>query len=412
MTGEAPLTLDAGFTADPFPALAELLAGGPVRHVVLPDGSEHWAVSRYADAVRVLTDPRMGSEARRALTPAGAAPGRSHPGDHMMNGTLMDRDPPSHTRLRRLVGRMLAARVERMGPRIQEITDELLDALEGQQHADLVEALAFPLPIRVIGELLGVPHRDLPGLRRIGGDLLGFVTDQRSARDARATLSRTREYLALLIAAKRSRPGHDLLSELVAAQAADGRRISDDELLAMALLLLVGGHETTVQLIGTGVLTLLTHPRQLAALRRDPAALLPGTIDELLRFDGPTSPGLFRYTLDDVEVGGVTIPRGSRVLIVLGAANRDPRRFPHPDLFDIGRQDNPHVAFGHGAHFCLGARLARLEGRVAIGSLLKRFPDLRLAVEPDELTWRFASVRGPDTLPVELGAPRPADPGD
>jgi cytochrome P450 len=311
---------------------------------------------------------------------------------------MLNSDPPDHTRLRRLVATAFTMRrVELMRPRIVEITDELLAGLAGREQVDLVDDFAFPLPVTVICELLGVPYADREDFRTWSTVLL-------SAGEIDAVVAAGKNmaaYLHELIAAKRADPVDDMLSALIQARD-DGDRLDEAELVSMAFLLLVAGHETTVNLIANGTLALLQHPDQRAALRADPA-LLPGAIEEFLRYDGPISHATIRYTTEPVEIGGVTIPGGEFVVIALGSANRDDDRFADADRLDVTRPAGGHLAFGHGIHFCVGAPLARLEGQIAIGRLFDRFPDLALAVDANELRWRHSTLlRGLESLPVRL----------
>jgi cytochrome P450 len=290
-------------------------------------------------------------------------------------------------------------RVELMRPRIAEITGELLDGLAGRDEVNLVDDFAFPLPVTVICELLGVPHADRDDFRRWSNVLLsaGDFTEVHAAGEAMAT------YLYQLTTSKIEHPADDMLTALVQARDDEGDGgLGEFELVSMAFLLLVAGHETTVNLIANGVLSLLRNPDQLAALRADPA-LLPGAVEEFLRYESPVNQATLRYTTVPLTLGGVQIPADEFVLVSLGSANRDGDRFADPDQVDITREPGGHLAFGHGIHFCLGAPLARMEGQIAIGGLLDRFPALTLAVDPAELRWRNSTLlRGLEALPVRL----------
>jgi len=301
-------------------------------------------------------------------------------------------------RLRRLVNKAFTARrVDGLRPRITAITGALLDGLADRGEVDLLASFAFPLPITVICELVGVPQLDRAIFR-------GWVNDQISHPDVesrRAATAAISGYIAELIADKRRDPGEDLISGLIRTADEDGDRLSFDELRGTAWLLLVAGHETTVNLISNGVHALLTHPNQLAALRAD-MSLLGNAVEEILRYDGPLEIPTFRFTTEPTDIGGVVVPGGGQVVVIsLADAGRDPAKFPEPDRFDIRRSAHGHLGFGHGIHFCLGAGLARMEARVAIGSLLRRCPDLALDVHPAAIDWRRAMpVRGPRSLPV------------
>jgi cytochrome P450 len=290
-------------------------------------------------------------------------------------------DPPEHTRLRSLVsGAFTMRRVEALRPRVQQITDELLDAMLPKGRADLVDSIAYPLPKTVICELLGIPDIDRVAFRALSSEIVAP-----SGGDSElAAMQQLAAYLDELIEDKRcTAPADDLLSALIRTRAEDGDRLSGDELRAMAFILLVAGHETTVNLITTGVHTLLTHPDQLAALRAD-MTLLDGAVEEMLRFEGPVETATYRYAAEPMEIGGKSIAEGDPVMIGLDAANRDAAYCPDPHRFDIHRAPQGHLAFGHGIHYCLGAPLARLEARVALRSLLERCPDLALDGPPGD----------------------------
>ncbi|MQA84912.1 MAG: cytochrome P450 [Streptosporangiales bacterium] len=386
-----PWPSDPAFHRDPYPAYAQLRRSRSVGPVTLPSGLRAWAVTGFEEAWELLADPRLAKDIRRfahlrdvALPPE-------------LNLHMLNLDPPDHTRLRRLVTKAFTARrVEALRPRIEQIAAELLDAMAQQRSADLIEAFAFPLPITVICELLGIPSGDRGDFRRWSNAVVSGRATRDELPEAVAGLI---AYAKKLIAAKRAEPSDDLLSALTAARDEDDR-LSEAELISMIFLLLIAGHETTVNLIGTGTFHLLTHPDQIALLRDDPS-LLPSAIEELLRYDGPVEVATTRITAEPVEIAGVTIPAGEPVLVALAAVDRDPDRFPGPDRLDLTRGDAQHVAFGHGIHYCLGAPLARMEGQIAIGALLSRFPSLALAVRPGDLVWRPGLLlRGLAALPV------------
>jgi cytochrome P450 len=389
---------DPAFMADPFPLYRQLREDGPVRRAVIAGGVEAWLVTRYEDGLAALSDSRLSSDVRDASDPRLLERLPATERESMLR-TMLRSDPPDHTRLRRLVSKAFTARrVAELRPRVQEITDRLLDAIVPAGKADLVEDFALPLPVTVIGELLGVPVADRHDFQRWTDDMIlqgGEPPDP--ARIDRAW-RQMRSYLTRLLEEKRARPGDDLLSALIATRDEE-HRLDEDELIAMAFLLLVAGYITTVNLIGSGIAALLAHPDQLRMLRDDPE-LLSGAIEEFLRYDGPVNPGIARFAREDVTIAGVTIPRGATVLVASAIADRDPAQFPDPDRLDITRQDNAHLAFGHGIHYCLGAPLARIEGQIAIGTALRRLPHLSLAVPPSELRWRSGGLRGPEQLPV------------
>jgi cytochrome P450 len=387
---------DPSFVADPFPFYKALQEQGPVHPVAMPNGLQAWLVTNYDDVLAAFSDPRLSSSLSDARDPGLL---EQLPQRGAMQRSMLRANPPDHTRLRRLVSKVFTARrVAELRPRIQDITDRLLDAVIPAGRADLIEDFALPLPVTVISELLGVPADDRDGFREWTNTMLAQRTGPPDPARMNQAWDQMRSYLEELLAAKRAQPGDDLLSALTAARDEE-HSLDEEELVAMAFLLLVAGYITTVNLIGSGVADLLAHPDQLKLLRDDPD-LLPGAIEEFLRYDGPVNPGIARFTTEDVEIGGVTIPRGATVLVATAIADRDPAQFPSPHRLDVTRADNAHLAFGHGIHFCLGAPLARLEGQIAIGTVLRRLSDLALAVPFGELQWQVASLRGPKHLPV------------
>ncbi|MFE5207093.1 cytochrome P450 [Streptomyces sp. NPDC056600] len=379
------------FRADPHPVYAELRRKGPVHRVLLPapDEYETWLVVGHEEARAALADPRLSKDPEKL----GSSRFDGDPvGKHMLAS-----DPPQHTRLRTLVSKAFTPRrVEALRPRVQEITDELLDRMLPAGRADLVESLAYPLPMAVICELLGVPEGDRAAFRTMSNDAVAPATEA----DRQKAAESFGAYLTRLIEDKRTAgPGDDLLSELIDVAGDDGDRLCDRELIGMAFVLLLAGHETTVNLITGGVHALLTHPDQLELLRAD-MGLLEGAVEETLRYDGPVETATFRFAAEPLELAGVPVARGDQVMIGLAAANRDPGRHLDPNRFDIRRVSTGHLAFGHGIHFCLGAPLARLEARIAIGSLLRRAPGLALDGPPGE--WLPGMlVRGLRALPLK-----------
>ncbi|MGA4838789.1 cytochrome P450 family protein [Streptomyces sp. G45] len=366
------------FTADPHPVYAELRARGPIHRVRFPPPDhedDHYLVVDHELARATLADPR--------LTKSSDGFDRELPDEKLIGPHLLSVDPPRHTRLRGLIAREFTARrVQAMAPRVQEITDGLLDAmLAAGDRADLVEALAFPLPMTVICELLGVPDLDRDEFRRMSNEAITPTTEAWEE----TVYAELAAYLDILIAAKRATPGDDLLSALVRTRAEDGDRLSHEELRGMAYLLLIAGHETTVHLITNTVHALLSRPAQLAALRAD-MSLLDGAVEEGLRHESPVENSTYRFTTEPTEMGGLLVPAGSAVVVGLAAANHDPGKYGTPHDFDLRRAPQGHVAFGHGIHFCLGAPLARLEGRIALRTLLERCPDLTLDGTPTD--WR------------------------
>ncbi|MFE6846661.1 cytochrome P450 [Streptomyces sp. NPDC057686] len=398
---EQPVLLpyaDPAFVADPFPLYRQLREDGPVRRTVIAGGLEAWLVTRYEDGLAALSDSRLSSDVRDASDARLLLQLPATERESMLSNMLRS-DPPDHTRLRRLVSKAFTAhRVAGMRPRIQAITDRLLDAVVPAGRAELVADFALPLPVAVISELLGVPVDERHEFQHWTDRLIRRGPELPDPAVVNEAWQHMRAYVTELIRDKRAHPGDDLLSALVTARDEE-QQLTEDELVAMVFLLLAAGYITTVNLIAGGIALLLAHPGQLDLLRSDPD-LLPGAIEEFLRYDGPVSPGIARFAREDVEIAGVTVPRGATVLIGSAVADRDPARFPDPDRLDITRQDNAHLAFGHGIHYCLGAPLARLEGQIAIGTALRRLPGLALAVPPDEIPWRPGGLRGPQSLPV------------
>ncbi|WP_078621838.1 cytochrome P450 family protein [Streptomyces sp. NRRL S-244] len=381
------------FTRNPHPVYAALRARGPVHRVRVPEGAEAWLVVGYEACRAALTEPSL-SKSWRDASPA-LPLARLSAGENLLSS-----NPPDHTRLRKLVVKEFTPRrVEALAPRVRALTGELLDAMLARPAgaADLVEALAFPLAMGIICELLGVPSLDRAAFRDWAEQALS--SPDHATRTA-ATAAMTR-YLVAMVDEMRERPREDLMSALIRATDEDGGRLSPDELIGMAWLLLVTGFETTVQLISAGVLALLRHPDQLAALRADPS-LVDNAVEEMLRYEGPVETTTYRFTTGPVEIAGTPIPGGGElVLVALADADRDPARFPDPDRFDIRRPAGGHIAFGHGIHYCLGAPLARLQARTAVTALLARCPGLSLDAGPRDLTWRTGLlIRGPRQLPV------------
>jgi cytochrome P450 len=392
---------------DPFGHFAQARTSCPVQRVRLADGHPAWVVLGYDAARQALNDPRISKDMLAALQNNGDVVAEGLPGPefsrHMLNV-----DPPDHTRLRRLVSRaFVPPRIAALEPAIRAIAAGLLDELDTAgtgATVDLVEGYAYPLPFAVIGELLGIPAADRPRLHTWFQVLLsGWAGDPPP--EAVEASDGIVAYLRELVGAKQQSPASDLVSVLVAAE---DDALTTQELLSTLFQLVVAGQDTTASLIGNGVVALLDHPGQLQALLADPAQL-PAAIDELIRFNTPVPHATFRVTGEPVTVDGVQIPPHEQVLVCLGSANRDPARFPAPDVLDIARAGGPNLGFGPGLHYCLGAPLARLEARVAFEALLGRHPGLRLAVNRDALAWAHGDglvLRGLTSLPVILGPRR------
>jgi cytochrome P450 len=389
------------FKANPYDYYAKLRAEAPIFRTTLPTGEPGWLITRYDDAVAVLKDERFVKDKRNALTPVQLA---RQPWFRTifpsLRRHLQSSDPPHHTRLRALVSQAFTARlVEQMRDRIQALADELLDPVQAQGRLDLIRDFALPLPSIVIAEILGVPPADRHAFNRWSNALLAAAHSTWTLLYSVPNGLMFLRYLRRLIPKRRADPRNDLVSALIQAEEA-GDRLSQDELVAMIMLLLVAGHETTVNLIGNGMLALMQHPDQMEKLRANPGLIKPA-VEQLLRFTSPVYMTPERFAREDVSMGGVTIPRGEMVFVVLTSANRDERQFPNPDKLDITREPNRHLAFGLGPHFCLGAPLARLEGQLAITTLLRRLPNLRLTVPPGELRWRRGLLlRGLAALPM------------
>ncbi|MFI1246789.1 cytochrome P450 [Streptomyces anulatus] len=395
-SAEALITQD--FVRDPHATYDWMREEGPVR-LRQQSGSVLWMLTRYEDARAALAEPKLHKDPRRFPNPAGGTGmGPEEPGMELLSRHMLNSDPPDHTRLRKLTTKAFTARpTEAFRPRITEVAAGLLDGFEPGGRMDVVNDYAMPLSTRVICELIGIPAADGEVFRDWYTTMTG-VHPPEQVTEARQSLIR---YLGDLIADKRARPADDLISNLLQARDADDL-LSETEVMSMVFLLLGAGHETAISFIGTAMLSLLSEPDQLALLQKD-TTLLPGAIEELLRFESPINVATFRYAAEAVEIGGVTIPAGDSVFVSIGALNRDPSKFSEPDRLEITRPATGHLAFGHGLHHCLGAPLARVEGAVAIGQLITRFPDIRPAVGREDLQWRFSlMLRCLESLPVIL----------
>ncbi|HEY5611353.1 MAG TPA: cytochrome P450 [Thermoanaerobaculia bacterium] len=395
MTYQPPRLDSRRFKANPYPAYARMRAEAPVFRTKLSFWLPSiWIVTRYEDVVRVLKDERFSKDYVQKFPwlPSAIRP---------MYRNLLTLDPPDHTRLRSLVQHAFTPRfIERLRGRVQELSDELLDPVS-KERFDLVDAFAIPLPLTIIADMLGVPKSDRarfePWTKRVAvaaasGDLRDFL------RSLPAVWS-LMKYLRELVSLRRKEPQNDLISALIRAEEA-GDKLTEPEIVSMVLLLLVAGYETTVHLIASGTLALLEHPKERLRLQQNPE-LAASAVDEILRYTSPVEFATPRYTLDEVTLGSVTIPRGELVGASLGSANHDESQFSDPEVFDIARDPNRHLGFGTGSHFCLGAPLARLEGEIAITTLFRRFPDLRLAQPAESVRWRRSvAFRGLEELRV------------
>lgn len=388
------------FRANPYPIYHMLRMAMPVFQT--PIGV--WLISRYADGDVILKDKRYVTIDLKRIGEAGQLPSTEmlEAARATMGMTMLFMDPPKHGRIRGLVNKAFSPRmIESLRPRIQQIADELISRFDTNSKVDLISQFAYPLPVIVIAEMLGIPSEDRDLFRRWTGDLaplIDFVQDMAIVERAMKAMEQTREYFVKLVDERRKSPREDLVSALIAAEE-KGDRLTLDEMLANIVLLLGAGHETTANLIGNGMLALMRNRGEFEKLRKDPS-LIKSAVEECLRYDSPVQ-ATARRTLEEVQVGGVTIPKDTHTIVLIGACNRDPAQFPEPDRFDIGRKDNEHLAFGGGIHYCLGANLARVEGEIAIGSLMAKFPSMNLTSDTVDYRDMF-NLRGLKALPILL----------
>lgn len=397
-----PNIVSAEFKADPFPFLAGLRAAQPVYRTTLPDGTPVWLLTRYGDVQALLRDERFTKNRRTALTPQQTrklpwTPPMFRP----LERNMLDVDPPDHTRLRSLVYKAFTPHlVEQMRSRVQALANELLDRVASRGEMELIRDYALPLPMTIITEILGVPTKDRDRFRKWSNAVVSLSSPNPTIRVLPSVWGFLR-YLRKFFKVRRREPRDDLVSALIRAEEA-GDRLSEDELLAMVFLLLIAGHETTVNLISNGMLALLQHSNQMERLRNEPF-LIKSAVEELLRYTAPVFMTSERYALDNATVHDVNIPRGEMTLGVIGSANRDETVFDNPNDLNITREPNKHLSFGQGIHFCLGAPLARMEAQIAINTLLQRKPNLQLKVNADVLHWRQSIfLRGLEALPVRF----------
>ncbi|GAA5615655.1 cytochrome P450 [Streptomyces platensis] len=392
------------YKRDPYPLYAELRERGPVHRVRFPSGVCAWLVTGYEAAHRALTDPRLGKHHSRGNAAWRArASIMPEPQHSQLQVHLLHQDPPRHTALRRLITDAFAPqRVEALRPRFQAMADALLDGLPDSGGADLVEVFAARFPFQVLAEVIGLPAEFADHFDRDWGKVVQPVGPEDPGRPAyEARLRGLQQYIADLVRHKRAEGGEDLLSRLVAAR--DAGQLGREELDSMVFQLLVAGQEPVTNQITTALVTLLRHPTQLKALASRPERL-PHAVEELLRHDSAFELTTWRFFAEDTELYGTRIPAGDSVIVSLSAANRDDRQFPEADALHFDRTPNPHLAFGHGIHFCPGAALARIELQIALGTLLRRLPELRLAVPEEKLAWTPAVLaRGVGRLPVTYG---------
>ncbi|MEK3776148.1 cytochrome P450 [Paenibacillus sp. FSL K6-4396] len=380
------------FTHNPYPVYEKLRKDEPVFRVMFPQGEFGWMITRYEDAVQILKDPRFSKDMVRRY----GADNQS-----IFSNNMLFSDPPDHKRLRGLVQKAFTPKlIANMRSHIQHIADDLLDNLPSQEKMNLIDDFAFPLPIIVISEILGVPAQDRDQFRIWSNT----VIDASTAESAELFEQHSKEftdYLTAWFAKVRQDPGTDLISQLVIAEES-GQQLTEQELLGVVSLLIIAGHETTVNLIGNGILALLEHPEQRELLIKQPE-LIHNAIEEMLRYNGPVEFSTSRWALEDIEFRGQHIAQGELVIVALDSANRDEQQFKDADIFDITREKSSHLAFGKGIHLCLGAPLARLEGEIAVSTLLNRFPNIQLQADVNELEWRPGMiVRGVKEIPVQL----------
>ncbi len=389
---------------NPATLYTQLRQQGPLCYVSDFGGTGAWVVTTYEDAIVVLKDPRFIRDSHKVAPPEDEQHSSGNIASLLKLVTwrrdMATVDPTDHTRLRHLASKAFTPHmIERLRPRIQQITDELLDAVQQQGQMDLINDFAFPLPITVIGELLGIPVEDRKQFRTWTDAMLAMNGESQQVAANVSAIQSFVSYIKTLLSEKRAHPGSDLTSGLVQAEE-NGDALDEGELISTIFLLIVAGHVTTVNLIGIGMLALLEHPEQMHLLQQD-LSLIPSAIEELLRYTAPVSLAAPRWAREDVVMRDKLIRKGEMVFVSLVAANTDPQHFHDPELLDITRHENQHLAFGKGIHYCLGAPLARLEGQIAFSTLLQRLPHLRLAVDPEQLTWaRTPVLRSLTSLPV------------
>jgi cytochrome P450 len=386
------------FRANPYPFYDRLRRENPVLQVGLPDGQTAWLITRYDDVINAFKDKRISKDKLNSGQKQPWVPAFFKPLDRNM----LDVDDPDHARLRGLVHKAFTPRlIEALREIIEKLTEELILAAKARGRMDLIADLALPLPVAVISQMLGVPANERHRFHGWSNTVVASQSSKFGALKAIPSVISFLRYIRKLIRLRRDHPQDDLSSALIQAEEA-GDRLSENEMVAMIFLLLIAGHETTVNLIGNGMLALLTHANQMEQLRGD-LSLMPSAIEELLRFDGPLEMATERFTLEPVEFSGVTIPAGAMVYVVIASANRDEQQFEHADELNITRANNRHLSFGQGTHYCLGAPLARLEAKIAITALLRHMPQLRLACPPAQIRWKPGLIlRGVQALPLEF----------
>lgn len=380
------------FTQNPYPVYEKLRQSEPILNLKFPDGRYGWLITRYEDAVAALKDSRFIKDIAKAY-------GEEHVSVFSTN--MLFADPPDHKRLRGLVQKgFTPQRIADMRSHIQDIADNLLHEASSKDTMNLIDEYAFKLPIIVISEILGVPTEDQDKFRVWSNSIIG-ASNRETGEEVITHMHEFIAYLKDWFAKVRENPGDDMISQLVIAEN-EGDRLSEQELYGVVTLMIIAGHETTVNLIGNGVLALLEYPEQRKLLQAQPE-LIHGAIEEMLRYNGPVEFSTSRWAAEDLDFHGVQMKKGDLVVISLNSANRDDGSFDNPELFDITREKSQHLAFGKGIHLCLGAPLARLEGEIAINTLLRRYPNFELQAGVDELEWRPGMiVRGVKEIPLAL----------
>ncbi len=389
--------LNEEFIQNPFPIYKDICENEPVHRFLLPNGSFAWIITTYKEATEVLSDSRFVTnypeqyETTQVILP---------PHKEIISRNLLSVNPSDHRRLRRLIQKAFTPRmVNELRGRIEEVSNELLDKVQDKGEMDLIEDFAFPLPIIVICEMLGVPIEDQEKFRKWSNVIMEGFNNPQLSQQSEVVMMEFVDYLKELISQRRNHLQKDLISDLLKVEE-EGDVLSEHELYALVFVLIIAGHETTVNLIGNGLIALLENPDQKEKLESQPE-LIHSAIEEILRYNGPAEVSNIRFAIEDVAVGGVYIKKGEMVFIALSSANRDPKQFMEPDSFNITREANNHIAFGKGIHFCLGAPLARLEGEIAINTLLRRMPNLQLNTDLCSPEWRPGMIiRGLKKIPV------------
>uniref|UniRef100_A0AAU2V622 Cytochrome P450 n=1 Tax=Streptomyces sp. NBC_00003 TaxID=2903608 RepID=A0AAU2V622_9ACTN len=389
----ARMPFDDTYHADPYATYALMHGEGKVHRIETPVGAPSWYVTGYEEVRQGLGDKRLVRNIKHAS--AAYRDNLAVPSAFLSN-TLASEDPPNHTRLRKFMNRAFAIRrIRALRPRIEEITEQLIDAMGESGETDLVSALAAPLPITVIGDMLGVPEEDRGNFAYWSDTILSL--DRAASKEAGDSML---AFLQGLIAKRRTEPGDDVVSEWITTRDDDGNELTEEELVGLGFMMLLGGYDTTVGMIGGAVMALLDNPERLAQLRDDPAKL-PDAVEEFLRYYGTAHTSARRFAAEDFELGGTTIHAGDQVMLCMAAADRDPERFEDPDTLSFDRPDNHHVAFGYGPHYCPGSELARLEMSVALEAVLRRLPNLALKTPVKDIPWRRAYlIRIPTSIPV------------